>query len=52
MTATQYQDELQRIAEQVLPFLRTFEAVQEEIHFGREREAQDRVRTAAEAIFP
>ena len=32
--------------------LRTFEAVQEEIHFGREREAQDRVRTAAEAIFP
>ncbi len=52
MTEVQYQGELQRIAEQLLPFLRTFEAVQEEIHFGREREAQDRVRTAAEAIFP
>ena len=52
MTEIQYQNDLQRIAEQLLPFLRTFEAVQEEIHFGREREVQERVRVVAETLFP
>src|SRR5262249_7529454 len=32
--------------------LRTFEAIQEDIHFGREREVQERVRAVAENIFP
>ncbi len=52
ITDIQYRQTLQRLAEQLLPFLRTFEAVQEEIHFGREREAQERVRAVAENIFP
>jgi phospholipase/carboxylesterase len=49
---TQYQQTIDRIAEQLLPFLHTFEAVQEDIHFGREREAQERVRVVAEILFP
>ena len=52
MTEIQYRGDLRRVAEQLLPFLRTFEAVQEEIHFGREREAQERVRAVAETLFP
>lgn len=52
MTEIEYRGDLQRIAEQLLPFLRTFEAVHEEIHFGREREAQERVRAVAETLFP
>jgi phospholipase/carboxylesterase len=51
-TDIQYRQTVEHIAEQLLPFLRTFEAVQEEIHFGRERESQERVRTVAETIFP
>jgi phospholipase/carboxylesterase len=51
-TSTQYQQKAERIAEQLLPFLRTFEAIQEEIHFGREREVQERIRAVAEHIFP
>ncbi len=49
---TQYWATVQKTEEQRLPFLRTFEEIQEEIHFGREREAQERIRTAAEHIFP
>ena len=52
MTEIQYRNDLQRIAEQLLPFLRTFEAVQEDIHFGREHESQERVRIVAETLFP
>ena len=51
-TDLQYRQTVERSAEQLLPFLRIFETIQEEIHFGREREAQERVRAVAENIFP
>ena len=51
-TNAQYRSTLQRSAEQLLPFLRTFEAVQEDIHFGREHEVQERIRAVAENVFP
>ena len=52
VTTREYWETIQKAEEQLLLFLRTFEEIQEEIHFGREREAQERIRTAAENIFP
>ncbi|MGE0825273.1 MAG: hypothetical protein AB7G75_36740 [Candidatus Binatia bacterium] len=51
-TDNQYWTIVRKAEEQILPLLRTFEAVHEEIHFGREKEAQERVRAVAEHIFP
>ena len=42
---------IQKTEKQLLPFLRTFEAMQEEILLGREREMQERVRAAGENLF-
>jgi enterochelin esterase-like enzyme len=47
-----YWEVMQRAEAQLLPFLRTFEAAQEDLIIGREREVQERVRVAAEDLFP
>jgi len=52
VTTREYWETVHKVEGQLLPFLRTFEEVQEEIHFGREREAQERMRTAGDTIFP
>ena len=52
-TATDtYWSTVRKAEEQLLLFLRTFEAMQEEILLGREREAQERVRAVGENLFP
>ena len=47
-----YWEVVQRAETQLLPFLRIFEAAQEDLIIGREREVQERVRVAAEDLFP
>ena len=47
-----YWQVVQKAEAQLLPFLRTFEAAQEDLIIGREREVQERVRVAAENLFP
>lgn len=51
-TSREYWEVIQKVEAQLLPFLRTFEAVQEDIIIGREREVQERVRVVAENLFP
>jgi phospholipase/carboxylesterase len=51
-TTTAYWVKVGKTEEQLLPFFRAFEAMQEEILLGREREAQERVRIAGETLFP
>ena len=48
----QYRMEIRHIEERLLPFLRTFEKLQEEIHLGRVGEAQTRLREAGGDLFP
>ena len=53
MEATQaYWQVVHKAEERLLSFLRSFEAIQEEILIGREREVQERMREVAETIFP
>jgi pimeloyl-ACP methyl ester carboxylesterase len=52
VTKQAYWEAVQKAEEQLVPFLRTLEAIQEEIHFGREQDVQERLRTVAENIFP
>lgn len=47
-----YRDVIRSIEEKLLRFLRTFEAVQEEILLPRINEAQDRLRAVANDVFP
>lgn len=51
-TEEKYIATVRHAEEKLLPFLRTFEAVQEEIHFARVGEAQSRLREAAGDLFP
>ena len=51
-TNREYWETIQKTEEQLLPFLRILEAMQEEILIGREREAQERVRAIGENLFP
>jgi len=51
-TTREYWEAVHEAEEQLLFFFRILEEIQEEIHFGREREAQERMRTVAENIFP
>jgi len=51
-TKEKYREAVERIEEKLLPFLRTFEKLQEEIHLGRVGEAQTRLREAGGDLFP
>lgn len=51
-TESKYRETIQNAEERLLPFLRTFENVQEEIHLNRVGEAQERLRVAGNAVFP
>ena len=51
-TKEKYREVGQRTEEKLLPFLRTFERLQEEIHLGRVGEAQTRLREAGGDLFP